>query len=449
METSSVNIDDLWNSFNLNIKKNNISNTLDDVDLQINLNVKNNYNMINNNYSNESDNDEENSVDIDDVEYDSDELDIKGSNILLSKKNTNKKRIIKSQTTYLNNYKLKIPEVVPECSTLHISTKSKISTLNVTDLDIKYIFWNINIIPYNSIQEGIIKKQIKYICKTQEELNDVQELLKGQPYVEEQIIVSINNPDGRIKFKDIRKISIGISKKDILNHRTKKKFAFYNCVVLIIRLKTNITNDTEYKEYHVKVFNTGTIKILGVQNSEIFERILAIVLDILQKYIPDKKLEFINDTNTVLTNSNFNCGFYIDQDILYKILKTKYKIHCNYDPTLYPGIHCKYYYDYNIPDDISGIQQNNMTIKQNKKSKMHSIVNFMIFSSGNILVVGKMTDELLDIVFKYIKNILHNEFAHIFIKLCNTELEKKKNNKILKKIITINKPNQNDNIQIL
>ena len=80
---------------------------------------------------------------------------------------------------------------------------------------------------------------------------------------------------------------------------------------------------------------------------------------------------------------------------------------------------------------------------------MHSIVNFMIFSSGNILVVGKMTDELLDIVFKYIKNILHNEFAHIFIKLCNTELEKKKNNKILKKIITINKPNQNDNIQIL
>ena len=90
METSSVNIDDLWNSFNLNIKKNNISNTLDDVDLQINLNVKNNYNMINNNYSNESDNDEENSVDIDDVEYDSDELDIKGSNILLSKKNTNK-----------------------------------------------------------------------------------------------------------------------------------------------------------------------------------------------------------------------------------------------------------------------------------------------------------------------------------------------------------------------
>ena len=168
METSSVNIDDLWNSFNLNIKKNNISNTLDDVDLQINLNVKNNYNMINNNYSNESDNDEENSVDIDDVEYDSDELDIKGSNILLSKKNTNKKRIIKSQTTYLNNYKLKIPEVVPECSTLHISTKSKISTLNVTDLDIKYIFWNINIIPYNSIQEGIIKKQIKYICKTKE-----------------------------------------------------------------------------------------------------------------------------------------------------------------------------------------------------------------------------------------------------------------------------------------
>ena len=35
-------------------------------------------------------------------------------------------------------------------------------------------------------------------------------------YVDEQIITSINNPTGRIKFKDIRKISIGISKKDII-----------------------------------------------------------------------------------------------------------------------------------------------------------------------------------------------------------------------------------------
>jgi hypothetical protein len=30
---------------------------------------------------------------------------------------------------------------------------------------------------------------------------------------------SINNPLGRIKFKDIRKISIGISKKDILSYK--------------------------------------------------------------------------------------------------------------------------------------------------------------------------------------------------------------------------------------
>jgi hypothetical protein len=88
----------------------------------------------------------------------------------------------------------------------------------------------------------------------------------------------IDNPNGRIKFKDIRKISIGMSKKDIMSYRSKKKQAFYNCFVLILRLKFN----DSFKEFHVKVFNTGQLEIPGIQNDEMFEKVLSYIINLLQ-----------------------------------------------------------------------------------------------------------------------------------------------------------------------
>ena len=74
----------------------------------------------------------------------------------------------------------------------------------------KTIFWQIPVIPYATPKNGVIKKQIKFNSVDQEELNFIQNKLKQELFVDEQIITSINNPTGRIKFKDIRKISIGI-----------------------------------------------------------------------------------------------------------------------------------------------------------------------------------------------------------------------------------------------
>ena len=78
---------------------------------------------------------------------------------------------------------------------------------------------------------------MKFTSIEKEELEFLQNKIKDYNYFEENIITHIDNPTGRIKFKDIRKISIGISKKDILTYRCKKKSAFYNCFVLILRMK--------------------------------------------------------------------------------------------------------------------------------------------------------------------------------------------------------------------
>ena len=169
---------------------------------------------------------------------------------------------------------------IPESSEIYISTKSKIAYLNQM-IDLQKIFWGIHIIPYSQPIVGIIKKQMKFNSTMQEELDVIKEQLKKENYYEEHIITSIQNPKGRIKFKDIRKISVGISKKDLLSYRIKKKSAFYNCFVMIMRIKEGDI----FKEFHIKIFNTGKLEIPGVQNDISYDVILNNILTTLQPFI--------------------------------------------------------------------------------------------------------------------------------------------------------------------
>ena len=208
---------------------------------------------------------------------------------------------------------------VPEPTDIHISTKSKIAYLTQpVDLN---MFWDVPVISYSTPQDGVIKKQIKINSKTPEELELVQERLQKELYYDQHIMSHIDNPNGRIKFKDIRKITIGLSRKDIMSYRSKKKQAFYNCFVMILRIKMNEL----FKEFHVKVFNTGKLEIPGVQNETMFGIVLNFIVNVLQPFYPNK-LTYFEKSDTVLINSNFNCGFYLNREVLDEILRKKYNI---------------------------------------------------------------------------------------------------------------------------
>jgi len=345
----------------------------------------------------------------------------------------------------------------PKSSEIYISTKTKIAYLS-TPIPLKDIFWSIPVIPYAKPCNGVIKKQIKFNSLSMEELKDIQDRLKNEVYYDEHIITSINNPTGRTKFKDIRKISIGISKKDLMSYRSKKKSAFYNCFVLILRLKvenkintnnnssnTNNTSPFIYKEYHVKVFNTGKLEIPGIQNEVIFDKILEQIIEILQPYFQEKIIYKDNSTETVLINSNFNCGFFINREVLYDILRYKYKIQAIYDPCSYPGIQCKFYYnpDVGVQTGIQ-ISEENKHMYQNVKE-----VSFMIFRTGSVLIVGKCDENVLILIYEFLKIILNNEYIQICqknkVSLIIDEddkpiiKDKTKNKKIRRKTITIDK----------
>jgi len=325
----------------------------------------------------------------------------------------------------------------PKASNIYISTKTKIAYLN-TPMDLKHLFWNIPVIPYANPCNGVIKKQMKFNSTTEEELNIITENLKSETYYEEHIITSINNPSGRIKFKDIRKVSIGVSKKDLMSYRCKKKSAFYNCFVLILRMLVNGI----YKEFHVKIFNTGKMEIPGVQTEEIFQMILLLVVDTLQPYMSSPLKYKDNSEETVLINSNFNCGFFINREILNDILKYKYNIQAIYDPCSYPGIQCKFYFN---PD--TEIQNGSQISAENKELYTNiKEVSFMIFRTGSVLIVGKCDENVLMIIYEFLKTILNNEFKNICQKnmklngepeVVTQNKEKDKKKKIRRKTITV------------
>jgi len=344
-------------------------------------------------------------------------------------------------------------EQVPVCSPIYISTKTKISYLN-TEIDIKKVFWDIPVMPYSSQCKGIVKKQIKFSSVTKEELAEIEERVqteveKKMGFVETQIIEHIDNPDGRIKFKDQRKINIGLCKKDILNCRCKKKRAFFNCFVLIVRVEDEMSppGARTFKEMHIKVFNTGKIEVPGIQNDASLQNVIDILISILKNIIGEHVDYQRNKCETVLINSNFNCGYYIDRDKLYDILKYKYRINSNYDSCSYPGIQCKFFY---CISQGGGGQQIIQTGQQPTPTPITTTtsldidpekyieISFMVFRTGSVLIVGKCEDYVLHDIYAFIKELLRVEYSSVGSHIINHEDAVKKHIPKLRTRIIVN-----------
>ena len=244
------------------------------------------------------------------------------------------------------------------------------------------------------------------------------------------IIKSIDNPAGKIKFKDTRKISIGINKKDIINTRCKEKSAFYNCFVIVLRV---LIKDN-FKEFHIKVFNTGKLEIPGIKEDYVLYIILDKMISIINNLSNYNNLNYLkNKVENVLINSNFNCGFYINREKLYNILRNKYNINSCYDPCSYPGIQSQFYYNKN---DITYEQNGIQPLSEQKENFIK--VSFMIFRTGSILMVGKCDEEILNVIYIYIKNILIDEYHSISTHNIDiTKLKVEKIKKIKKRTIFI------------
>jgi len=334
-------------------------------------------------------------------------------------------------------------ETCPKCTPIYVSTKTKISYLS-KPVDIHSVFWGIPVLKYAVPKEGTIKKQMKFSTTDPLELAAIQARLKKEvACVNEFVIEHIENPEGRIKFKDQRKISIGLCKKDIVSYRIKQKRAFFNCFVVILRIMDEDDAHGNFKEMHVKVFNTGKLEIPGVKTDTMLHKVQTLLVQILKPIVGDD-LDFQRDQcETVLINSNFKCGYYINRDALYHMLKYKYRINCNYDACSYPGIQCKFFYVQGSGEQ-TGQQpvhfmgdETNKHKKARNDTKPHYEISFMIFRTGSVLIVGKCNEDVLHEIYDFIKTMLETEYMTIgkCLVSIDTSLEKKRVPKVRRKVV--------------
>ena len=378
-----------------------------------------------------------------------------------------------------------------ECESLYISTQTKIFFLNETDLDVCRIFWNLPVIHYGNAIQGVVKKQIRMVFKQKEEYEEYTERLKTIPYYTEKVMKQIDNPNARkIKFKDVRKITVGISRKDIMNCHGKNKNAFINCFAMILRVKSVSLG---FREIHVKVFNTGKLAIPGIIDEELLVNTKKLLLEILQPcfvlplhlvsvndsplvkrivknkigyvpteiddlYVPldpssgfNKKkknthIEYVKPNGNVLINSNFNCGYYIQQEKLKAVLRDKYGLNPTYDPSMYPGVKCKFFFNNELEFDqgkqtgrlCSEDQTATMTQLNDLTQDKYTKISFMIFRTGNCLIVGNCSKDILLFVFEFVKKLLMVEYENVRA-VHDTQIVKVKKNKPRKKAVTFTK----------
>jgi hypothetical protein len=206
----------------------------------------------------------------------------------------------------------------------------------------------------------------------------------------------------------------------------------------------------------VKVFNTGKLEIPGVPDDNMLRLVREKVIEYLRPYLDIEQIKRIegkedcdlgdlcyikgdgdDGDEDVLINSGFHCGFCIDQKAFYSILRSdKYGIETSYDSCHYPGIRCKYYYRNDLAKDHPDQgricpEDNGIKLSQLELSKKYTCVSFMIFSTGNCLVVGNCSKSVLLHVFEYIKATLEVEYNAICLPNESTvaKIKKKKQRK--------------------
>lgn len=302
---------------------------------------------------------------------------------------------------------------IPECSPIYVSTKTKIGYLNQS-VPLEDMFWAIDVLPSYAIPAvGIVKKEMKFKTTSKEALDVLMErvaAIEPGPLVQQSVKTHLD-ADGSINFKDIRKVSVGICKKQMTSFRSKVKGAFFNCFAIILRLKW----DGDFREMHIKVFNTGKLEIPGIPGvntdkflNAVLECLVECLAHVSAKLGLETPIDYRKNYNeTVLTNSNFSANYLVDREKLSQVLRQHYRILTTYDPCSYPGVQSKFYYV------ETRAVQDGRPLAECENQLPHIVVPVMVFRTGSVLIVGKFDDDVLMWVYEFIKNVLRDQYAVI------------------------------------
>jgi len=238
------------------------------------------------------------------------------------------------------------------------------------------------------------------------------------------------NKEGILKISYGNNEPKGINKKDIGNKKKKNKKVFYNQSTIIIRVP--LDEEEEHKEVNLKLFTNGSIQMTGLKSIEMGKKTVDILyrecLKMNQDYktrnpegdklaITNPEEYQISNINIVLINSDFSTYFNIKRDVLHEILSKQYNLRSSYEPCIYPGINCKYYWNslYNREEKKGVCHCNQKCLGKGNGDKVGECrrITIAIFQSGNIIITGARSYQQLQDTYHYINHILKENYLEI------------------------------------
>lgn len=194
--------------------------------------------------------------------------------------------------------------------------------------------------------------------------------------------------------------------------KKKKRDSFQNQLTFIIAINAN-------KSINLKLFKNGKIQMTGLRNEEDGYMAMNKLISNI-KHIPgisdNNKAMVANKLNIILINSDFEIGFKIRRDELFKLIGER-GLYVVYEPDIYPGVNSKYFYNTNT----IGTQNEGICCCDKKcdgKGEGNGNgdckkITIAIFQSGSIIITGSKTNEQMVFAYNYINNLIRENMTNI------------------------------------
>lgn len=214
--------------------------------------------------------------------------------------------------------------------------------------------------------------------------------------------VDIDNNLKYIEYGALNQKGVKSSKTNKPRKTEKKKF-FYN------QITAHIFED---KIVNVKIFNNGKIQMTGVKNEKqsfnILNKLINIIRninkDVLKTILTD--IEFVpGNIDIAMINTDFDCGFKIKREILHRLVIDK-GYYSSFEPTIYPGVNLKYYFNKEKQD--TGICNCIGNCNGKGKDGLCKKITVAVFNSGKIIITGGQSYEQLNRAYDFISNIIES-----------------------------------------
>ncbi len=225
-------------------------------------------------------------------------------------------------------------------------------------------------------------------------------------------------------FKDVRKVSVGMSSKDLAHGHVlsaaqssspspspKRKKAMSNCLVFVLRLWIQLPGMARpaFREFHVKVFNSGKLEIPGILHDCMVEPIVQAAVRAIQPHVDAPLAYDLNRTETVLINSDFRCNYMVNRNALYHVLTHRYHIPVIYETSSYPGLQCKFYYN-----PAAEVAPGEFIARVDRHvCKTARKITFMVFRTGSVLIVGRCNETVLHQLYEWLTHVLRVEYRAV------------------------------------